>query len=82
MGVSCAPDVFQEKINELFHGLEHTHACLDDVLLTTKSTWDDHLEKLEQTLQKLAEAGLKQVNVEKSFLLSFFVKKAKTAQLL
>ena len=66
MGVSCAPDIFQEKINELFHGMDHIHAYLDDVLLTTKNTWEDHLKTLEDTLQKLAEAGLK-VNVEKSF---------------
>ena len=66
MGLCNSPDIFQEKINELFYGFEHVRAYIDDVLTTTKGDWDDHLYHLEKVLQKLAEAGLK-VNADKSF---------------
>ena len=66
MGICNAPDIFQEKINDLFYGFEHIQANLDDVLLTTKDTWDNHLEELERVLLRIAEAGLK-VNADKSF---------------
>ena len=66
MGLINSPDIFQEKISELFYGFEHVRAYIDDILLTTKKDWSDHLLHLEQVLQKLAEAGLK-VNADKSF---------------
>jgi len=51
---------------ELFDGFEYIRAYLDDILVITKGDWNNHLEKLEKTFQRLAEAGLK-VNAEKSF---------------
>ena len=66
MGLCNSPDIFQEKINELFQGFEEVRAYIDDILLITKSDWNDHLQKLEKIFQKLAHAGLK-VNAEKSF---------------
>ena len=38
--------------------LEFVRTYLDDVLTITNSTFSDHLEKLEQVLKKLDEAGL------------------------
>jgi hypothetical protein len=66
MGVKCSPDVFQERMSDLFQGMEYVRAYLDDLLILSKGDWDDHIEKLDRTLSKLAEAGLK-VNCEKSF---------------
>ena len=66
MGISGAPDIFQEKVSELFQGLEFVRAYLDDILVISKGGWKEHLEHLEKTLQRLAEAGLK-VNANKSF---------------
>ena len=66
MGLCNSPDIFQEKINELFQGFEEVRAYIDDILLITKSDWNDHLIKLEKIFEKLAQAGLK-VNAEKSF---------------
>ena len=65
-GLCNSPDIFQEKFNELFQGFKEVRAYIDDILLITKSDWNDHLTKLEKIFQKLAEAGLK-VNAEKSF---------------
>ena len=51
---------------ELFDGIEYVRAYIDDLLILTKSNFDDHLEKLELVLQRVQEAGLK-VNAPKSF---------------
>ena len=66
MGLCNSPDIFQEKMGDLFLGMEFARAYIDDLLVLSSSTLDDHLDKLEQVLQKLQEAGLK-VNASKSF---------------
>ena len=65
MGLCNSPDVFQEKMSELFLGWEFVRAYIDDILITSSSDLDDHLSKLDQVLHKLKEAGLK-VNATKS----------------
>ena len=35
MGLSNSPDIFQEKMNELFSGLEYVRAYIDDLLILT-----------------------------------------------
>ena len=66
MGLCNSPDIFQEKMNELFMGLDYARAYIDDLLCLTKGDYDDHLEKLENILARLSQAGLK-VNAKKSF---------------
>ena len=66
MEVCNSPDIFQEKILELFQGFDKVRAYIDDVLVVTKKNYDNHLVALERVLQRLAEAGLK-VNADKSF---------------
>ena len=66
MGLCNSPDVFQEKMNELFQGMDCVRAYIDDILALTKGDLDDHLKKLERILARLAQAGLK-VNAKKSF---------------
>jgi hypothetical protein len=52
-GLSNSPDVFQEKMNELFDGHNHVRVCIDDLLWLTKGTFDEHLEKPEGIFQRL-----------------------------
>ena len=66
MGLCNSPDIFQEKMSELFEGLDFVRTYIDDLLCITKGSFDDHLEKLERILYRLQEAGLK-VNGNKSF---------------
>ena len=66
MGVADSPDIFQHKMNYLFHGFEFIRAFIDDVFIRTKKDWIDHIHKLELTLNKLKEKGLK-CNIEKYF---------------
>jgi hypothetical protein len=65
MGLCNSPDIFQEKINDLMDGLDFVRAYLDDVLIATKNSFEEHLEHLEQVLTRLQSAGLK-VNASKS----------------
>eukprot|EP00815_Leptocylindrus_aporus_P008351 CAMPEP_0116063930 /NCGR_PEP_ID=MMETSP0322-20121206/8754_1 /TAXON_ID=163516 /ORGANISM="Leptocylindrus danicus var. apora, Strain B651" /LENGTH=186 /DNA_ID=CAMNT_0003549735 /DNA_START=402 /DNA_END=962 /DNA_ORIENTATION=+ len=65
MGVMRAPDIFQEQMSNLFHDIEFVRTYLDDLLIITKDTFEEHLKSLETILQRLQEAGLK-VNAEKS----------------
>ena len=66
MGLCNSPDIFQEKMSELFDGLDFVRTYIDDLLTLTKGTFEDHLEKLERVLFRLKESGLK-VNAKKSF---------------
>ena len=66
MGIKNSPDIFQEKIAELMSGLkDYVQAYLDDILIITKGTYEDHLRHLNEVLTQLAQAGL-QVNLPKS----------------
>ena len=65
MGISNAPDIFQERMSTLMAALEFVRVYLDDLLVITRSDWDDHLDKLRQVLRVLQQAGLK-VNAPKS----------------
>ena len=53
MGLYNSPDIFQEKMNELFADLEVVKAYIDDLLIITKGSWQDHLDKLEIVLARL-----------------------------
>ncbi len=57
-------------------GLEFASAYIDDLVVVSKGTLQEHLDQLAQVLQRLNEAGLK-VNVSKSHLctteLEYFV---------
>ena len=46
--------------------LEYVRTYLDDLLVITNGTFEDHIKKLDAVLAKLQHAGLK-VNAKKSF---------------
>ena len=50
VGLCNGPDVFQEKMSELFDGLEFVRTYIDNLLCLTKGSFQDHLEKLERVL--------------------------------
>jgi hypothetical protein len=68
MGIAGSPEIIQSKMSELMEDLEYVQAYLDDLLCISKSSLEDHLEKLEEVIRCLCNAGLK-VNAEK---LTFF----------
>jgi len=65
MGLCSSSDIFQEKMSDLMYDLEFVRAYLDDLLLISKGSYEDHLEKLDEVLKRLHDAGL-QANIRKS----------------
>ena len=65
MGVAGSPDIFQSKMSELMAALEFVRTYLDDLLIISKASLSDHLEKLRMVFTRLREARLK-VNADKS----------------
>ena len=63
MGVANSPEIFQHKMNDLFHGLNFIRAYIEDLLILTKEHWKNPAQKLKLTLNKLKEKGLKN-NIE------------------
>jgi hypothetical protein len=53
-------------MSELMVGLEFARAYLDDLLILSKHTFDEHLEHIELVLHRLQKAGLK-INSSKSY---------------
>ena len=69
MGLCNSPDIFQECMFELFLDLEFVQAYINDLLVTSCSTFEEHLECLEKVLSQLSDVGLK-VNAKNHILLS------------
>jgi hypothetical protein len=66
MGFAGLADIFQAEMGNLMAALEYVGAYIDNLLVITKSSHDDHLGKLEQVFIGLRDAGL-QINAGKSF---------------
>ena len=50
---------------KLMESLEYVRAYIDDLLCISRESFDDHLDKLEEVLKRLRDAGVK-VNADKS----------------
>ncbi len=59
MDIAGSPDIFQGKMSELMETLEYVRAYLDDLICISNVSLEDHLEKLEEVLKQLCNAGLK-----------------------
>ena len=66
MGLSISPDLFQERMSKLFGDLPFTKVFLDDLLIFSHGTFEDHLQKVEQALERLHAMNLA-VNARTSF---------------
>ena len=53
-------------MNELFPGLETFLAYIDDLLIITNESFENHLLEVDTVLTRLQKVGLK-VNINKSF---------------
>ena len=52
-------------MGSLFQDLEYVRAYIDDLLIISNSTYEDHLDKLGKVLQRLQDKGLR-INAPKS----------------
>ena len=54
-----SPDIFQAKMNELFNGLDFVRTYIDDLLIISNKSLDDHIKNLDKILNKLKSVGFK-----------------------
>jgi hypothetical protein len=59
MGFGGSADIFQAQIIGLMASLEFVQAYMDDSLIITRRTLDEHLQKTETVLSRLRDTGLK-----------------------
>ena len=64
MGVMCAPDIFQDRMYDLMAEIECARTYLDDLLVLSRGSFNEHLIDLEKVLKRLSEANLR-VNIRK-----------------
>jgi hypothetical protein len=65
MGFAGSADIFQAEMGNLMATLEYVRVYIDDLLVITKGSLDDHLTKLKHVFIQLRDAGLK-INATKS----------------
>jgi hypothetical protein len=63
-GIKPATDIFQQRMNGLYHDMDTVDTFLDDTLILGYDTFDAHLNDLIEVLQRLLAAGM-QVNAGK-----------------
>jgi transposase InsO family protein len=66
MGVASSPDIFQAIMSDLLGDLEFARTYLDDILIVSDGTFEDHMSKLEAVLKRLEAAGFR-ANVRKCY---------------
>ncbi len=66
MGFSGSADIFQAEMGNLMATLEYVRAYIDNLLVITKGSLDDLLDKLKQIFIQLCDPGHK-INAAKSF---------------
>ena len=66
MRLCYSPDIIQEKMNKLFNGLEYVRIYIEDLLIISNKSFEDHFKNLDKELSKLNQKGFK-VNAEKFF---------------
>ena len=53
MVVANSPNIFQQKMNDLFHRIKFIPVYIDDLLVLTKLERTYHVQNLELTINKL-----------------------------
>ena len=66
MGVKNSPDIFQATMDEILGDLEYTCTYIDDILITSTGSFDEHMEQLNEVLKRLEQVGFR-ANVRKCY---------------
>jgi len=64
MGIKNSPDMFQSIMMDLLGDLEYAGTYIDDILITSNRTYEEHLAELDEVLSRLEKAGFR-ANVKK-----------------
>ena len=52
MGLRKSPNIFQDKMKKLFNGLEYVRTNIDDLLIISNKSYEDHINKLDKVLNQ------------------------------
>jgi hypothetical protein len=63
-GIKPATDIFQQRMNALYHDMSNVDTFLDDSMILGYGTFTDHLSNLKEVLRRLSNAKM-QVNIDK-----------------
>jgi hypothetical protein len=63
-GIKPATDIFQQRMNALYHNMSNIDTFLDNSMLLGYSTFSNHLETVIEVLKRLLHPGM-QINVKK-----------------
>ena len=66
MGLCNSPFIFLEKMIKVFNGLDYVGTYINDLLIISNKSLENHIEKLDKVISKLKPDGLK-MNAEKFF---------------
>ena len=58
-GLCNSPDIFQDNMNELCDARHYVRISIDDLLIISNKSLDDHIKKLDKVLNKLKSVSLK-----------------------
>jgi hypothetical protein len=56
MGLCNSPDIFQECMYKIFSDLEYVGVYIDNLLVTSCSIFENHLQRLKLVFSQLSEA--------------------------
>jgi hypothetical protein len=59
MGVKISPDLFQRIMYELLGDIPNIQVYLDDILITSNGTFEEHAAIMEQVLERLQHANFR-----------------------
>ncbi len=59
MGFAGSADIFRAEMMDLMEALEYVRAYIEDLLVITRGTLEDHVDKLREVLRRLRKGGLK-----------------------
>ena len=57
MVITNSPEIYQQKMNDLFNSFELIRAYIDDLLVLTKVNWTNSVQILELNLSELKYTG-------------------------
>ena len=58
-GLTIMPPVFQKIMNQILINVQNTFTFINDILIVTKGTKEQHITKVEEVLKVLDEAGIR-----------------------
>jgi hypothetical protein len=66
MGIKNSPDIFQAVLNDLLGDLDYAQVYLDNILIASNGSFQDHLKKLKVVFKRLEQANFR-ANLHKCF---------------